>query len=353
MKTRYIEDTMTNQLPQYSIAKTGNQADGYTKTTRAIGDHVGQIYGHEMKMLVLQLEETTWIEPTLKKEATRQEELKWGKEYDMILKKRDRYDEQKGKVFALLMNQCDEPVKNKIDGHEDYAKAEKDRDVIALLVKIKTVTHDANEKKYPPQQAVKSWKQLAMTRQAKDEDITAYYKRFKDLVENMEHTCGKLQPIALAEMDPKYAKAADATKEKMKERERQKVLAYLLMEGAHRGFAPLLRDLESDYALGQAKFPKTMEEALEVMSMYTEQTLYKTIMKKISKHHKQDENDTIEELSFAQMTKRDMIKKGLCFKCKKHGHRARECPNDDDTNDDETPEQQHMQQDQQAFGWMR
>ena len=110
----------------------------------------------------VQLEETTWIEPTLKKEATRQEELKWGKEYDMILKKRDRYDEQKGKVFALLMNQCDEPVKNKIDGHEDYAKAEKDRDVIALLVKIKTVTHDANEKKYPPQQAVKAWKQLVM-----------------------------------------------------------------------------------------------------------------------------------------------------------------------------------------------
>ena len=90
MTTRYIEDTMTNELPQYSIAKTGNQADGYTKTTRAIGDHVGQVYGHEMKMLVLQLEETTWIEPTLKKEATRQEELKWGKEYDMILRKRDR-----------------------------------------------------------------------------------------------------------------------------------------------------------------------------------------------------------------------------------------------------------------------
>ena len=156
-------------------------------------------------------------------------------------------------------------LKNKIDGHEDYAKAEKDRDVIVLLVKIKTV-----------------------------------------------------------------------------------------MEGAQWGFAPLLRDLESDYALGQAKFPKTMEEVLQVMSMYTEHTLYKTIMKKITKQHKQDENDTIEELSFAQMTKRDTMKEGLCFKCKKHGHRAHECPNDDDTtNDDETPEQQHVQHAQQPFGWMQ
>ena len=31
----------------------------------------------------------------------------------------------------------------------------------------------------------------------------------------MEHTCGKLQPMALAEMDPKYAKAVDDTKDKM------------------------------------------------------------------------------------------------------------------------------------------
>ena len=150
----------------------------------------------------------------------------------------NRYDDQKGKVFALLMNQCDEPVKNKIDSHEDYAKAEKDRDVIALLVKIKTESHDAN-----------------------NEDTK---------IRIMEHSlCGKLQPIALDEMDPKYAKAADDMKDKMMKNNR----------------------------------------------------------------------DTL-------------MKKGLCFKSKKHGHRAHECPNDDDTNDDKTPEQQHMQQEQQPFGWM-
>ena len=49
------------------------------------------------------------------------------------------------------------------------------------------------------------------------------------------------------------------------------------------------------------------------MSMYTKQTLYKTITKKITKHYKQGKNDMIEELSFAQMTKRDMMKRGLCF----------------------------------------
>ena len=87
----------------------------------------------------------------------------------------------------LIVNQCNEPMKNKIDGLEEYHKAEKDRDVIALLLKMKTVSHDANEKKYPPQQAVKAWKQLAMVKQSQDEYMTAFYKRFKDLVENLEH----------------------------------------------------------------------------------------------------------------------------------------------------------------------
>ena len=82
------------------------------------------MYGHEMKMLVIQLEEATWTEPTLEKGASRQEELRWGKEYNMVLKKRDRYKEQKGNVFAIIMKHCNEPVKNKIDGFEDYAKAE-------------------------------------------------------------------------------------------------------------------------------------------------------------------------------------------------------------------------------------
>ena len=59
-----------NDIPMYSIAKTGNQADCYTKTTQAIGEKVGQVYGHEMKMLVLQLEEATWTEPTLEKGAS-------------------------------------------------------------------------------------------------------------------------------------------------------------------------------------------------------------------------------------------------------------------------------------------
>ena len=77
---------------------------------------------------------------------------------------------------------------------------------------------------------------MVMVKQARDEDVTAYYKRFKDLVENMELLCRKLQPIVLAEMDLKYAKAAEVTKEKMIDREQRKVLTCLLVRGVKSGF---------------------------------------------------------------------------------------------------------------------
>ena len=36
----------------YSIAAVEKQADQYTKTTKAIGDYAGRVYGHNMKLLV-------------------------------------------------------------------------------------------------------------------------------------------------------------------------------------------------------------------------------------------------------------------------------------------------------------
>ena len=42
----------------YCIASAGKQVDKYTKTTKAIAEYVGRVYGHEMKILVLQGKET-------------------------------------------------------------------------------------------------------------------------------------------------------------------------------------------------------------------------------------------------------------------------------------------------------
>lgn len=72
-----------------------------------------------------------------------------------------------------------------------------------------------------------------------------------------------------------------------------------------------------------------MGEALEVLTVYSEQLLYKAIMKKVCKKTNHDDEDAL-ELSFAQMSKKEMMKRGLCFKCGKKSHQANECPKDEE-----------------------
>ena len=98
----------------------------------------------------------------------------------------------------------------------------------------------------------------------------------------------------------------------------------MFVEGAHFGFKPLLRDLENDCALGAAMHPETVDEALQVMTVYAEQPMCEAIVKKMRKKKAHDDEE--EPVSFAQMTREQKMKKGLCFQCGKEGHIRKDCP---------------------------
>jgi hypothetical protein len=51
----------------------------------------------------------------------------------------------------------------------------------------------------------------------------------------------------------------------------KKMLVVLFMEGANKGFKPLMQDLENDHALGSTKYPTTLAEALQVMMLFADQ----------------------------------------------------------------------------------
>jgi hypothetical protein len=59
-------------------------------------------------MLVLYGKGATLTAPTLDASATKQDEMKWSKDYDVYIQKKMKYDEEKAKVFAWanVMNQC-------------------------------------------------------------------------------------------------------------------------------------------------------------------------------------------------------------------------------------------------------
>jgi hypothetical protein len=54
---------------------------------------VGQEFGHKMRMLVLYGKAASFVVPTLDASATKQDELKWSKDYDLYVKKKTQYDD--------------------------------------------------------------------------------------------------------------------------------------------------------------------------------------------------------------------------------------------------------------------
>jgi hypothetical protein len=327
-----------NKGLKYSLAGSGFHANLYEKKTQSIAEHVGQEYGQEMRLLVLQSKETTYQVPTLAANPSEQAKLMWGKDYDWYLKKTHEYEKDKAKVFAYILSQCDETMKNRLESLPGYAKVDEKNDVVTLLGMIKDAMYDSNDKKYPPLQAVKALQQLLRVTQSDDEALVAYYKRFQSLVEHAELCYGTLKPDKLAEKDPDYSGGKKAEKEAIMEQERGKMLACAFMEGTNKTMKSMMKDLEHDFALGQTKYPTTVEEALQVMTLYTDSNKSKSKKGQL----KEEESPA---LSFAHC-----VRKGKCFKCGKQGHKRADCPGNNN-NGDASGQESGEEQSERRVGW--
>ena len=101
------------------------------------------------------------------------------------------------------------------------------------------------------------------------------------------------------------------------------MLAYMFLDGADKTmFGYLVKNMGNDYALGNDTYPEDVESALQVLLLYQEGVHRKSTKKK----NIQRDNDEMVELSFAQLTKNQMRKRGMCFTCGKKGHTAPQCP---------------------------
>jgi len=105
--------------------------------------------------------------PTIKDKAV------WSKFlYDQYLKKQEVYNDYKAKVFTIIMGQCTEVMKNKIEGTTVFAQIEaKYGDVVKLLKMMKNITYGSDNKMYPHMQAGGALKQFVNIRQQEKEEM--------------------------------------------------------------------------------------------------------------------------------------------------------------------------------------
>ena len=99
-----------------------------------------------MKKLVLQLEESEPEEPEHPLMTTDKDKAIWSKKCDMCLKKLERHEDQKSKVFTIVVGQCSKPMKNRVESGSGFIEAEKASDIVKLLRTIGDIAFESIEK---------------------------------------------------------------------------------------------------------------------------------------------------------------------------------------------------------------
>lgn len=282
-----------------------NQGDWFIKTREAIGDYVGREISKEMRILVVDGKETppqAPAKPMDDKDTLKLMEYK--SELNRYFQKKDKYEEDKAKVFVMIKGQCSMTVKNKLENDEkDYKQWEQDDDVIKLLEAIKQMsftTVDVKDEYWTMATTLKNNMQLF---QGNKESLVSFYKRFKNTTDVTETMWGKLLPT----------KKVDSNNDE--DTVRNKFLACVFLNAVDKKrYGVVIRDLNNNHLAGVKNYPKTVEAAVTLLSNYMEEK---------PAHYKNGLGAGSIETNFAQ----DGSKKITCYECGEEGHYSNNCPN--------------------------
>jgi hypothetical protein len=209
-------------------------------------------------------------------------------------------------------------MQQKIESREEY-----ERDIvnnpINLLKAIREHALNYQDKKYPMVIMMDAFKVFASTRQRDGEALQDYTKRFKVSKDVLESHLGG--PVILK----KFIMKMDGFKSEIQEDYAvlestafEQYSAYLFIEQSDKKkYGSILNGLSTQYSLGNDQYPKTMAEAINVLSNHKFDTSYNQSQRMTS--NRNDTDEQAPSLSFIQL-------EGKCYCCGTAGHMSPNCP---------------------------
>ena len=312
----------TKELRHHIYLIGRNQAEKYIRTTEKVSEYAGLHISKEMRIVVLHGDNDTLKPPKQlgKKEAEtpgRMEEYKV--ELSAYQRKKDKFDDDLATLFEVIYGQCTERVKLKLKVDSEFPSLRADYDVSGLLKKLRVMAFSTNAIQHVCLTAHDAARRFLNIGQGPKESIEHYLIRFMAIAEVKDEQFGQLYPDKLV----------SGTRSKDETSEQYNTMVFLYGADRHR-YGKLLTKYSNDYLAKSDKYPKTLDEAVTLLSNYRSGYVDK-------KPDVETDDVKVLEASFAQMAKKGVFKKKgvkvVCYRCNQEGHISPNCPMKDQASD--------------------
>ena len=251
------------------------QADRFTKVTREISEYVLKeySYGSDLHISILDLEETTIPEPDDPDPgASETQKAIWRERVKKYVARTEFLEENIKSLYSLVLGQCTDIMRQKIEADPDFDDYSKERDGLSLLVTIKKICFNFQSQKYSPQSIHEAMRKFYSTYQGQRTTNQEYYEKFKNAVEVVDHVGGFLETSttinkqAAKDLGYNYAAATPAQLEEIHDKARDMYLAVAFLLGAdRRRYGKVIQSFENGYTQGSTKWPTTLQQAFNVL----------------------------------------------------------------------------------------
>ena len=232
-----------------------DQAEMYIRTTEAIADYVGVEYGRDMRMLVKKGKDKTFTEPGPPKLKKNETELpagaleKFRTELNIFHREKKEYQEQKAKVFVVILGQCSQMAKSRLESDPDFDDLEDKDDVVGLLEKLHVMSFTTAGAQQPYWALQQVLKRFVAINQGPQESLGNYHKRFQALAKVVEIQWGDFYPEKLTTGNQPDDKKTAETK---------MLMMFFLAGVDKRRYGNLLDDFNNQYLAGKDNYPESI-----------------------------------------------------------------------------------------------
>ena len=299
----------------------------YIHTKEAIAHYAGVNYGKNMRMLVKNGEEKKFTKPTLeapkKKKGQEDRDPSPGEleEFKMELslyhKEKKEYNEQKQKLFVVILGQCTRATKNKLFSDSKFKTLEQEDDVVGLLEKLEQLAFSGGGVKDIYLLMVESLRRLLALNQGPGETTPNWHRRFLAVWTSTTTLFGPLVPMALMTDEDDTPELRDRLQESLQS------MMFLLGSDKKR-FGDMMAQMNNNHIAkkegAQSEYPRTLDAALDLLSQYQGQ--------QGSGQNGSDNKETDTtgmETSFAQKGNKQ-LRWLKCHQCGELGHFKKDCP---------------------------